>query len=126
MTKQEYIKQQYGSYWNIVKYHVDGNGWFPDEILGDAIWPLSNCTKKLNHKGELVWRITTLTGLEDNNGWVKVEDSLPSCYMDVEVFDELHEQHTVVFNGERFQTNDSIICHITHWRPKIEYPKPLY
>lgn len=116
-TKQEIIKQAYGERWEFVKDYVDENGWFPDSILGDAIWVLSECEREFINN-ELHWRITSLKGIEDNNGWIKL-NGLPNeitnrCSMWI-----------MTKNGiEYLKENEFLpIGYATHYKP-IEKPKP--
>lgn len=60
MTKQENIEKAYGRRWNSVKKHVDEEGWFPDYILGNAIWVLSECERKYDENDVMMWRIASL------------------------------------------------------------------
>lgn len=42
MSKLERIEY----YKELVKPYLNDKGWFPDTILGDAIWPLEYCYKQ--------------------------------------------------------------------------------
>lgn len=121
-TKQEIIKQAYGERWEFVKDYVDENGWFPDSILGDAIWVLSECEREFINN-ELHWRITSLKGIEDNNGWIKIES-----YQDL----PKETGHYWVKRGREIGVNYIIVpesfhscflANLTHYKP-IEKPKP--
>lgn len=39
-----------------VKAHSDEEGWFPDSILGESMWALSLCERKIKEDGKLYWR----------------------------------------------------------------------
>ena len=77
MTKQEVIKNAYGEHWETVKDYVDGNGW--------CNWDYkNNCSPSRFEISEfdtldfklgkyLIWRPKSLQGIENNNGWIKIE-----------------------------------------------------
>lgn len=62
--KASRIKQACGHRYQFMKDHMDENGWFPDSILGDAIWPLSVCSKTWKN-GQLFWRMSSLSDLPE-------------------------------------------------------------
>lgn len=59
MTTEE-LQEAYGDRWPEVKDHVDSEGWFPDDILGDEYWVLSECERKCGHDDKIYWRTTNL------------------------------------------------------------------
>jgi len=68
--KQEAIRLAYGEYWKNVKELVDENGWFWGENN------ILNFTKDFDTKGfskTLRFRPKSLSGIEDNNGWISIE-----------------------------------------------------
>lgn len=86
MTKQDVIKAAYGKHWSKVKDHINedgfvkfGNGRHKMNI-GGVDWDIVGYDKVSVMKTRVwwLWRPKTLDGLEDNNGWIKTEDSLPS------------------------------------------------
>ena len=85
MTKQEKIKEAYGEYWELVKETVNENGWFDYNYeehrkIADNI-PLESYSQFSSS----VVRPKSLQGIENNNGWTKIESE---------------EQYDELINGE--------------------------
>lgn len=75
-AKEKAIREAYGERYEGLKQHLDENGWFPDEVLGEEIWVLSECERRVEHKTfvtDVFWRISGLEGVETNNGWTRIE-----------------------------------------------------
>jgi len=123
MDKQEAIKQAYGERWEFLKENIDENGWFPDSILGDSIWVLSECERTFINN-ELHWRMSSLKGIEDNNGWIKIEseEDLPKEGDIYYLCGKMFEDGNFVID-EMFTYNSIDKDKFTHYRP-IEQPKP--
>lgn len=124
MTKQEKIKQAYGEHWDKVCEYVDGKGWCVGywnicEVLNGISKPRSQGTK---------WRPKSLDGLEDNNGWTKIESDgdLPKESGKYHVIYEnrLNNIATEYFN---LKSNgwDSFL-RVTHYQPIIKPKPPIY
>ena len=115
MTKQEKIQEAYGKYWEVVYEYVDKNGWC------SAYWKTKTYfqTEFTSEK----WRPKSLTGIEDNNGWIKIE----SKQNEEQYFNEKREMFVLTENGDIFIFNHykylSNVGKITHFKP-IENPKP--
>lgn len=134
MTKQEYIKQQYGKAWDAVKDYVDENGWVtmyePDFVEGyvctEAPTP-AEVGFNIVEWNSYGWRADNLRGIEDNNGWIKVEEKLPENTDLVIVLDG-NDQYEAWYEPEYGYWAEDMVTTITptHWRPKVKYPKPLY
>jgi hypothetical protein len=143
MTKQEYIKQQYGKAWDAVKDYVDENGWVihgpaphslgffltatinSNIVEGNGyVWRPANLKGIEDNNG---WRPANLRGIEDNNGWIKVEEKLPEN-TDLVIVLAGDDQYEAWYDPEYGYWSEDIGLTInpTHWRPKVEYPKPLY
>lgn len=81
MTKEEKISEAYGEYWNKYQNHIDDiDGSLEDLYIGQdsqiSVWVLSNC-ERINQdgNGNFSWRPISLRGIENNNGWVKLESA---------------------------------------------------
>jgi hypothetical protein len=70
MDKQEVIKQAYGDHWDKVCEYVDDKGWCHG-FFGIQMQELQGIGKPKNEPTK--WRPKSLEGLEDNNGWIKIE-----------------------------------------------------
>jgi hypothetical protein len=123
MDMQEVIKQAYGEHWDKVCEYVDDKGWCVGfwnicEKLNGISKPKSQGTK---------WRPKSLQGIEDNNGWIKIEskEDLPKeiegyWYVvlkgKVNIIELLKDDKSKLFQS--FKKDG-----ITHYKP-IEQPKP--
>jgi len=121
MTAKEHkIKDAYGEYWETIKDFVDENGWcylFPT-IKGELEFENTG-------RDNVCYRPKSLQGIENNNGWVKIESENDLPKKDCDVF--------VFINGRiaqrRFQINISrlwINKSITHYQPIIKPLNPIY
>jgi len=142
MTITEAIEAAYGEDWDKVKNYVDANGWFncrtrkPIEI--DMMMKDFNKyelkQELINGQIETYLRPTLLKGIENNNGWISVNDKMPTeigMYFIVnnegEVTIELAIKITEYYNHKvfyhiEFMNNDKI----THWQPIIKPKPPIY
>jgi len=74
------------------------------------------------------WRPTELRGIENNNGWIKIEieSDLPETNSKIHLRDErgsISKDHDFIvgaYNPEQYIKN------YTHWRPSENLPQPLY
>jgi hypothetical protein len=122
MDKQEVIKKAYGEYWELVKDLVR-----PDGSLSEAVW-MGSGMEMIPYQdystGYL--RPLSLVGIENNNGWVKIEseEDLPKKSGD----------YWVILNDGRISQyssydHEDILCkgymrqQMTHYQP-IQKPKP--
>ena len=126
--KQEAIKNAYGEYWEDVKDYVDENGWasYPNVQKHDYDFG------KLEFKdGCAFLRPESLQGIENNNGWIKIESEadLPkegmhhSILLDSECINGYRNYDVIVFYevNSKFRKKE-----ISHYQP-IEIPKtPIY
>ena len=120
MTKQEKIQEAYGKYWEVVYEYVDKNGWC------SAYWKTKTYfqTEFTSEK----WRPKSLQGIENNNGWIRIESEadLPkegmhhSILLDSECINGYRNYDVIVFYevNSKFRKKD-----ISHYQP-IEKPKP--
>lgn len=122
-AKQEAIKNAYGEAWEKVKSHVDKNGWVSTEYY--KVPHYHETDTEFRARG-LYIRPKSLSGIEDNNGWTRSEDQLPTgegmihhCIegkyagrIDVDDWLSYHS-----YNGSDFNS---------HWKPYVEPKPPLY
>jgi hypothetical protein len=131
MTKQEKIREAWGEHFEAVKNHVDENGWIYTRNF------IFYCGFEYDEKGfGATHRIRpkSLAGIENNNGWIKIEseEDLPISTI----------MYHVVLNGKKSKAlyagknrwfvngNDfpktTEIHGITHYQPIIETKPPIY
>ena len=81
MTKEEKIKECWGSLWGEVKSHIDENGFVSEGVLMPDNFCRNNDVQYIAPNFEY-WRPKSLSGIENNNGWIKIEseDDLPKDY----------------------------------------------
>ena len=119
-AKQQAIKNAYGEYWDEVKNQVDENGFIEifklPPILFDTVM----------NEGSSKWRPKSLQGIDNNNGWIRIEsdNDLPKDDIDC---------HFIVgklcYNGlwdnqlKYFYCGRNKIIGVTYYKI-IEIPKP--
>ena len=123
-AKQEAIKKAYSEHWDKVKDYVDENGWasYPNVQKHDYDFG------KLEFKdGCTFLRPESLKGIENNNGWIKIESEkdLPKDNKDYWVMTNMKEDSI-----QQLSNLISIRClnlvkniKVTHYQ-QIEKPKP--
>ena len=125
-AKQEAIKNAYGNNWDKVKDYVDKNGWifWSDK---NPIGIYNNRYLEYKEENPNYWRPKSLQGIENNNGWIKIESEadLPKNDDDYWVMtnikdDELQQlSNLIVIRCLNLEKN----IKVTHYQP-IEKPKP--
>ena len=139
MTKQEKIQEAYGEYWEAVKDYVDESGWMDLSFavranigqIGSKTYQFKDLVKNHNK-----CRILSLSRLEQNNGWIKIEseDDLPKesygiyhVYSENEMYVEIPKNQGI----EPFWTNDKSknqewLDNFTHYQPITKPQPPIY
>ena len=124
MTKEEKIKEAYGEYWEQLKPFIDCEGW-----MHRIDFPTKHNIEIEEHSNQYHIRPKSLQGIEDNNGWIKIEsrDDFPNFSDDV--FYNLHDidnNETVyykTYDDLEFMWKKGII---THYKQIIEEKPPIY
>ena len=120
-AKQEAIKKAYSEYWEKVKDCVDNDGYIDNSIPKFRFGQLKNLD--LEYKNDVFFRPKSLQGIENNNGWVKIESEadLPN-----------NEKVWIYTSNNRVLISSKAVLNwflknpdnkITHYQP-IEKPKP--
>ena len=124
-AKQEAIKKAYGEYWEKLEYFINKDGWAYNyfEEIGIEIFG-----SEADFKNSIFWRPKSLQGIENNNGWIKIESEadLPkegmhhSILLDSECINGYRNYDVIVFYevNSRFRKKE-----ISHYQP-IEFQKP--
>lgn len=120
-AKKEAIKKAYGEYWELVKDYVDENGWI--DFLEDI-----RRIRYFFHDSDNIevsismWRPKSLKGIENNNGWRRIESEadLPKentwCFVISKISGITHGNFLI-------KNKDFWLIDATHYQP-IEQPKP--
>lgn len=121
MTKKEKIQEAYGC---DVDGLVDVDGWSiygVDEGSEYGVEPYGDYETKNHYDGKYEWRPNSLSGIEDNNSWVKIESDAD--------FPNDNKKYWIMFQGEIHQKlipeNRSKwwINEVSHYQP-IQKPQP--
>ncbi len=78
-SKQEAIQKAYGEHWETIKLYVDENGWLNGNSQSNENGYIWNQMYDICEIGHNKIRPKSLSGIENNNGWIKIEseDDLP-------------------------------------------------
>jgi len=133
---QKAIQEAYGEHWETVKDFVNADGWIRDrdvDLISDT--PMQFSTH------DNAWydtrRPLSLKGIESNMGWTRIEpdgSNLPaksgkyhvvfkSGNTDIATYNDFYNKWMVTGAHYLSSTGD---VNITHYRPIIEVPKPVY
>ena len=138
MTKQEKIQEAYGngSTWDRLKTNTDTDGWCRNEAFAPNtdlldLLDLDNIERfvKSDIQGNLMFRPKSLQGIEENNGWIKIESEsdLPimktECYF---IFNSTIQKGD--FSGKVFTDKYGFYGYktVSHYQPINKPENPLY
>lgn len=116
MTKEEKIKEAYGEYFE--KCNPDENGWFWSENI---IFSFCKNWDKIGYRKTLRFRPKSLSGIENNNGWVKIESEVDLPREELDYF-ILYKNEVQYFSGRICDLNE----HATHYQPIKKPEPPIY
>lgn len=137
MSKEELIKQAWGEYYEKIKNRLDKNGWYnyfslTHKVMKEKYHQFDNLDLE-EHTELYLLRPKSLQGIENNNGWIKIEseDDLPKEEIDVHFIFTEYEGKKGRFqtygvwdnNLKSFYSGALKINNVTHYQP-IEKPKP--
>ena len=138
MTKQEKIQEAYGEHWDKVKDFVDKNGWVEFTWTGRESWrgvshSFLNISDELIDRadhygtGNYKWRLKSLNGLENNNGWIKIESEADLPKKEYETF-LIYTSKTKTQAVDVFYKNKAgwWMEKVTHYQPIISPLLPVY
>lgn len=130
MTKQEKIKETYGEHWEAVKNMADDNGFVNGYVHFDGVCGFKKYETEDNGSG---WRPKSLQGIENNNGWIKIESEsdLPTIGDDMEFYVILDGEMLRAFfmeDSKRWYeiTNLNLKLFPSHYQPIVKPQPPLY
>ena len=124
-AKQEAIKKAYSEYWEKVKDYVDNGGYIDNSIPKFTFGQVKNLD--LEYKNDVFFRPKSLQGIENNNGWVKIESEKDLPKESGLYFGKDYEFGTDMtffdFETKEWEDSNGYLLNITHYQP-IEKPKP--
>lgn len=128
MTKEEKIKEAYGEYFD--KCKPDGNGWSLHSKFRETNFCYNSIEMSIDG---LLWRIKSLQGIENNNGWIRIESESDLPKEDGVFW--ILDKKLGIKSGEWKQAPDEIqhkkackfwIERATHYQPIIKPQPPKY
>lgn len=131
MTKREIVLAAFEHFVEYVEDSADENGWIKREehsaFMRNHFYLANNIETKFVDKVEY-WRPKSLEGIEDNNGWVKIESEadLPKEDLQCWLIDEEFGTDIGYFS---FSTKKWFVdCEqfVTHYKPIIKPEPPKY
>lgn len=129
MTKQEKIKEAYGDYWGECNPFIDTDGWFDKNAFYNNSLSIrySNMNELFIHKGDFM-RPKKLEGIDDNNGWTKIESekNLPKergCFWTFIEGKEVIMNTFNTFSDMEFTFDNG---KVTHYQSLTKPSEPLY
>lgn len=127
-AKEKCIREAYekhGYDWNEIKQVVSPDGWCNCRVA--HVLALSG-EQEDSECGHYV-RPKSLQGIENNNGWIKIESEadLPERNDEQEYY-WIHEGsiHEMRLDPCHYDKPKVILSHYSHWRKKEEIPHPIY
>ena len=128
MTKQEIIKKEYGD--NFESCKPDENGWCNEHKFIVAFGFFNEDYDETNHQRDKI-RLKSLQGIEDNNGWIKIESEsdLPKEKGNFYTMDRFYETNPCMefFDPDNLVSmNERWMYRFTHYQPIIKPKPPIY
>ena len=127
MTKQDVIKQAWGEHYSTVKEHLTENGWVNNKKIGKDAWD--------GYKGIEVdtmdnysaiycfyKRPKSISGIEDNRGWLPLDTSVPNIHSSYFVCDIKQKDRIDIFTGNLL----ALTGDYTHYQHINKPGKPLW
>ncbi len=131
MTKEEKIKDAYREYWEIVKDHVDENGWFVKDafqVIDLGYHDISSTIDFVHDSSTNEMIPKEIHGIRDNNGWIKIESEsdLPKYNCNVWIMLKNGEIDNQRFLLEYKDFTVHPYKYITHYQEIIKPQPPIY
>lgn len=126
MEKTEKIQEAYGDYWEQVKSFINDDGWVNRDLL--RIDNINNFDVKSTYNRFDSVRPKSLQGIENNNGWIKIESEadLPKEEGSYFIFyKNIITQSSFLFEEQTWQEALKR-KEITHYQPITKPNPPIY
>ena len=115
-AKQEAIKKAYGKYWEILYEYVDKNGWCYGFFKTKTYFQTEFTSDK--------WRPKSLSGIELNNGWIRIESEADLPNHKLWLSDGKDVWQGNLFEMEFFAKRINTLA--THYQPIVKPKPPIY
>ena len=143
MTKQETIAKAWGDYFKELKHFINDDGWFDKNSFYNNEFSFKiyeNINIDFIHKEDFM-RPKSLAGIENNNGWIKIESEEDLPKDDEFKFNETFLVYycckgcsNMIFKGSidkytlkfRDITNKLEKEKVTHYQPIVKPESPIY
>ena len=124
MTKEEKIKEAYGENYN--PHNIDENGWMKYSLWMHFFKKVDADYDEFDNRNMIV-RPNSLTCIENNNGWTKIEneDDLPKEKGLKCIFLCIHGNTTYI-SDDVLEDPKWFANKYSHWRLKNEIKDPIY
>lgn len=132
-AKKKAISDSYGKYWNQVKNNVDENGWFyyrSIEYLTEkknySITHYVDCDNDIFSNSV---RPKSLQGIENNNGWIRIESEEDLPKEPIECWFIHYERiYSGAFGGRMFGSGATLAGWktVSHYQPIVKPEKHIY
>jgi len=134
--KQQAIQEAYGEYYEALKEFINCEGVFvgDTDLISDELfdaWQFIGVTPRIKSERKTSGsRPKSLAGIDDNNGWMRIEQD--GSNLPVE---GVYVVGKMTKSGIFFEVNSKVDFQsveyyfdtgCTHYRPVVEYPKPVY
>ena len=131
MIKEEKIKEAYGENYN--PHNIDENGWMKYSLWMHFFKKVDADYDEFDNRNMVV-RPNSLTGIENNNGWIKIEseEDLPknngSYFTKTNYCKETIERYYPIFTKSKSIEDERKwwLENITHYQPIVKPNNPLY
>jgi len=139
--KQHAIQEAYVEHWGEVKDFVNASGWINakqwlgepgNSVIGSKIKNLE-CLDNYHAQRCYMFRPKSLAGIDNNNGWVRISgdgSNLPLSKTTLYKAGILTEDKQWCEYKENSKMHEileiALMSLITHYRPVVEHPKPVY
>lgn len=124
MTKQDVIKQAWGKHWDRVKNLTNDHGYVVEQVYHSL--DVEEINFEFIDVGvftcKLIYRPKSLSGIEDNNGWIPLDTSVPNIHSSYFVCDIKQKDRIDIFTGNLL----ALTGDYTHYQPIVKPSKPLY
>ncbi len=137
-AKQKAISKAYGRVWEKVVPYTDLNGWVQRRVTGrnetNGMDPILLGFNRdmidmidFSGDGNFKWRLISLRGIDNNNGWVRCDERFPDpdVVSKVKIWDGKKASNFTI-SSDSVQPAYEKGEPITHWKPVYAESRPLY